>query len=506
MKTLFQFLLFLSLLYPDKANSQDYQLFQSNRIYLYDYQLSGQIHIAAFKSNAPTIAGTDSVFSNYRRCNDDLPYGPWANSGANFSDSSWAGCQVIVKPSGENILLNNHMDSLHFECLAQTGNNWTLYHFQNGDRFVAHVDSLGLDSVMGVPDSVKKISIVRTDSSGNQINDSLNNFTFRISKNFGLLTTVNIRHFPNSLVTYEIEGIDSLIGSRRISPSSIFNFDVGDIFHYYSFDHISASVLQWQQEKRAILSKSFITDSVVYTIQDSLYTQIDDASSITTTLTGSVITESYCTNFYAYDSLCSNLAEDITVTAGPFYMNYMTTWHRVVNNRRGIYSIPCLQTAGFPLTDYVLRNLAACNGSPASFPGGSNWFVEGLGLFNHYASMDSTSSVYIRSKELVYFQKGNETYGTPLSFPLINNITSPHSYSNSGIAFPNPANNDLTILNAKKYNQVILFNAIMKPVKIESNYVGEDLRINTNKISSGIYFLSLSNEEKADWMKVIIAH
>ena len=103
-------------------------------------------------------------------------------------------------------------------CNAGLGDSWSLYSFPDGSHFTATVSAISFDTICGsLPDSVKSISILHLDSIGTVIPDSLNNFRFRLSKSFGLITGLNVKHFPLRQWIYQLAGIDSIIGQQPIT-------------------------------------------------------------------------------------------------------------------------------------------------------------------------------------------------------------------------------------------------------------------------------------------------
>lgn len=87
--------------------AQDYQLFMSNRTYTYEYIFSGQSHFNVFMADTVIVNGTDSIFSNYPRSNDDNLYGPPADTTEYYSDTTWSGYKVIVSPNGKTFCLTD---------------------------------------------------------------------------------------------------------------------------------------------------------------------------------------------------------------------------------------------------------------------------------------------------------------------------------------------------------------------------------------------------------------
>ena len=185
--------------------------------------------------------------------------------------------------------------------------------------------------------------------------------------------------------------------------------------------------------------------------------------------------------------------------------NFITTWHRKVGNRRGINTFSCTGIfKGFPT--WIYRSLGSCLGNYCSFPCGINWFVEGLGLFSHYASMESLTSVYTCNKSMVYYKKGNEVYGTPLVFPITSYLEKVPENNSSLKIFPNPVNGTAVIDNVEKITNVKVYDDQMKAVRV--NWRNEDGKIilDGQQLSSGLYLIAITNNESVMFVKMTVAH
>lgn len=399
--------------------------------------------------------------------------------------------------------MNRRSDSLIFKCNAQLGDNWTFCAFASGDKYIATLTSVLYDTVFTFQDSIKIISLQRQDSSGVSIPDSLNGFEFRLSKQFGLLTSLNIKHFPQRYWIYTLKGIESVAGEQRISLRTIFDFDIGDVFHYSSYTRVSLSVDRWIKEKRKILSKTINSGNIVYTIEDSVYTLTVDPWTSTSSLTGSVISESYSISLYSNESLCSKLPHIAFLFTS---YNYMTSWHRGVANRRGIYTTPCMETTIPSIPHYVLMSIGGCNGDPCLFPGGINLFLEGLGLFNHFSSHDSSTSVYSCIKNLVYYEKGAELYGTPIAFPVITGISSSTCIGNQTTIFPNPTSETATIESGENISNVEVYDCLLNQVFVKTNSSTNKIILNCSELANGFYIIKIIANGKNVLLKMVVSH
>lgn len=486
------------------VRAQDYQLFHSDKMYLYEFSFAGASHIVLFQSDSVNISGTDSILHNYSRSNDDQFYGTPANGFSDYSDTSWSGYKYVVSQNGVNILMNRRADSVIFHCLALPGDSWTFCTMQNGDRFIATVNSVSFDSLFSTQDSIKTFTIQRFDSSGTLIQDQFNNFEFKLSKSFGLLKGTNFKHFPDRLIHYDLKGIEGVVGEQRITPLSMYDYEVGDEFHYSSYNHVSLSVNVWQLEKRVIVAKNITQFNINYTVNDSVYTLTDDGfGTQTVTLYGITnLNENHLVNLYSYDSLFSRLPHQKNMVS----RNYLSTWHRDLNMSKSIYTVTCVGRYNPYIPGYLHRGLGVCNGGYCSFPGGENWFVDGIGLVSHFASYDSSSaSMYTCFKNLEFYLKGGIPHGSPISFPVITNVKDNLS-ENLIKMFPNPASTELTIENVGLECTIRLFDMQMKEVNTDFKFNGGNLTLNCQALNNGYYILEMGCHGENQYRKVIVSH
>ena len=496
------FIFISNFFFTSNISGQDYQLFFSNRFYIYEFDLSGISHFAVFKAENKIFVSGDTIFSNYASGNDDFLYGVPANSTVYYSDTTWSGYKCVIKQNGENVLLNRYSDSLFFLPSASVGTSWMFCQFSNGSKYMATVSTVTNDTVFGIIDSVKRISILKYDSIGNPMADSLNNFQFHLSKSYGLLKTVNIKYFPEKLFVYQLKGIDSVAGEQRINPSSLFDYNVGDVFQYQRNDQTSLSNYVSEMEKKYILSKTINPNDVTYTIDDSLYTITTIGTAQISILTHSIITEVDQKDFNSNDSLFSKLPYD----KSDFNFDYYeTSWHRPINGRRGIYTISCIRRDQPWIPTYLSRGLASCSQPYCVFPGGSNWFVEGLGFFSSLASMDSASSIYTCHKYMIYYKKGNEVYGSPVNFPVTTDVKSNSESLQPVLLFPNPVNEFAVVQNAGKVNSITIYDAQMHLSTFNWSNNSNSILLDCKNLSPGFYIMKMENEFSTRFLKIVVA-
>ena len=247
----------------------------------------------------------------------------------------------------------------------------------------------------------------------------------------------------------------------------IYNFEVGDEFHYwYEFD---ASAYQWYSEYYSndfIINKSMSTDSLSVT-----YTIISER--ITKTFENPVWTFTCDTFLVTYDSLNSFCIADTV---------YVSTVH---NNRIASY-----------------KHFFQIN--PPQYQE-STLYVEGCGLVEYGKGTASPYTTTI--KELLYYKKGEEEWGTP--YILVG------TEEFKGIewlvkCFPNPFTTSTTLeyeLTEPSRVQLTIYNAIGEVV-----YKSEDRHMSVGKHSftwnperhpEGMYYVVLRSEEGVSVVKMV---
>jgi len=135
-------------------------------------------------------------------------YSPWVGS--------WIGSEIIIKENGYNIFLNHQQDSIKINTLAQEGESWIAFGQTGQLHIVASVIEHGVEDFLGLTDSIKVIGFQINDSGGEPIESEINEMQIKISKNHGLIQTLNFFQFPEPntfsihLLSLPLPGFQSL--------------------------------------------------------------------------------------------------------------------------------------------------------------------------------------------------------------------------------------------------------------------------------------------------------
>ena len=148
--------------------------------------------------------------------------------------ASWIGDKVIIRSDGYNIFFNLNKDSIKIKTKANSGETWNAY--QQNDTTIIYAKIISIDtlSFIGLTDSVKTIEFQAYDTSHNPIENVLNAKTILISKNYGIIKTLNFAEFSDiySCQEFNLAGItDPQKGIKNLTEKDIFNFNIGDEIH-----------------------------------------------------------------------------------------------------------------------------------------------------------------------------------------------------------------------------------------------------------------------------------
>lgn len=480
-------LLFLYCLFACTLPSfgQGYQLMYSNRIALYT---DGQGNLSVYKPDFVLALGSDTVLKNYSHLDDSTLNPPIMNGYYCATRLDCFGSQIYVKQGPVSYILSGRGDSLALQTISQPGDQWILATFSNGNHIRAEVVSNTPDTVFGFADTVKHISLQMEDSLNNQLSHPVNYLYFEISEQFGLYSFPNLRNFPDINRMYDLVGIDSSLqaGRRRPRPEAIYNYDVGDIFHF-RHNWFTLNYGHWDYTKRTVLSKVVLPSGVEYTFFDSslfitdgwmAYSEIFDTATVSTTI-----------GFNTWD--CSQVFNSLPyLIGGNTYQNWFTY---SCGNRTAVSFQNCVQWNGGNCVNLSMGSCGGCIHFNATF-------AEGLGEISHY-NFDSqfTHPDYF---DLMYYKKHNDSCGTPFDYAIL--FDALPEYSSVAIRpFPNPFSSHLHLsLPEATYGNLSLLDCFGKEV-MKLHFQGTEIDLPTQQIPGGLYLLRIECQGRMRYWKVV---
>jgi hypothetical protein len=201
-----------------------------------------------------SLQGDDTLFVSFQVFRGYHSY--WSDT----TGGSLLGPRVIKKQNGWFSFLNKDKDTLKINATAGINDSFRFCGLANSGYVMAHIADLVLDTMMGTCDSVKIIAFQAKNSSGQNISHPINNVTLRLSKDYGFSRLSDFYYLPGADSAYIMIGkTNPLVGTQRPTWLDIFNFDVGDEFHfehseYDDIPHMSSETVWW--EIRTVLTKT----------------------------------------------------------------------------------------------------------------------------------------------------------------------------------------------------------------------------------------------------------
>lgn len=461
--------------------AQPYKLFIPNVDYLYSDSAN---YFKGFRIIKTIAEGNgDSIYYPIVETNMYVD-----NSGCIKSKKySWISHKIISKPDGTTFLFNFNDDSILFNTQAELNDSWTCFRFKNGNKIIAKITTLDTISFLGILDSVKTITFELYDSINNKQPYLLDTLTIQLSKNYGLIKTVNFFCFPDILLNngdnyyyrtflgiFRIAGIKTM-GTYNLTKSKVYDFQPGDQMDIYYFhegsEYQNVSQLDTTRTKRTILERQENNDTIRYKIHEiaqiiqtgwHLYkkTQVDTINWI-----------AYNLNDTLFDVLPSN---ELFFNSNRSFI-YKTLQSNYDNKRlvKLLY-----KDIGIPYEgNDSCYSFGLLDGCPFY-----DYYVEGLG--GPYYSGTCFDGIY--QQRLVYFKKGSETWGTPLSINQRENIEEKTDIN----IYPNPWSSHSSIyINTTSEGNVLVYDYLGKKVSSMPYQTGNAV-INLERINykPGMYF------------------
>lgn len=454
--------------------AQGYQTVYSDKVAFFNDQY-GNIKCIRIDS---TQYLTDSVFypfSNIQQLDYDCytPYG-----------SSWIGKKILILDNGLNIFFNLNNDTVKIKTNAILNEDWIAYELQDSIKVIAKVLKHDKLEFIGLYDSVKTIGFQAYDKTMAPINHNINNKSLLLSKNYGFIKTVNFFLFPDFetfdpleqlFEEYDLVGLsDPKIGIQNLTWFDVNDFNIGDELHvinmYSRWAFEGGGHARTYKIIYKYMDRKNYKDSIIYKIDKELSTleRTDTWENISYSYYHDTIISKIKT-----DTLFDKLpGESIIVNSG-LYSNIMGNgfW---LSKSPGDYYYHSYDSCW----DYLLAD--GCLYTEYYYKGLGGPYYECFSNFTDYTSI---------SNDLVYYKKGNESWGNPL---IITSI--PNNEMVDPLVYPNPSSDNIWI-KLDYSGEHILFELIdiYGKVVLKKQLENTINTINVNDISKGIYIFRILN-------------
>ncbi|MCG8700242.1 MAG: T9SS type A sorting domain-containing protein [Bacteroidales bacterium] len=450
----------LSILMLTTITAQNYQPVYSHRTALFDGAKLGlyPIHIDSVKYNG------DSIFYpiKFIRPIDSKCYSPY--------EPSWLGEKIIVENNGNCLFFNDAKDTIRIKTNALLNEEWDTWKLPDSNYVKAKVILWDTMSIIGLFDSVKTIAFQMYNKSHNMIDHKVNDYSVQLSRNYGLLKTPNFYSFPNE-DSYNNEPLDSFhivgltnpaMGIQNLTWFDIYDFQPGDEIHTkhllskMGYSSITTKTI------RKYLNRQDFQDSIIYTVEQSLSIHTKVKDSIKYEFEIDTITETIA----SYDTLFNTLPMKPIIQP----------------ERISQYSMYDNDTKKSNVQFFIYSDNDSCGGVPLSegMPI-SETYKRGLGgpYYSH-----STNDYEIERKELVFYIKGDVTWGSPLNL----NTMESTEHESSIRVYPNPTKQFVNfMLEASHLPAKVEISDIQGKILMSELIIEKNASLYINDLTSGLY-------------------
>ena len=403
------------------------------------------------------------------------------------NEASWIGSKIEVTPSGLNLFYNKNNDTITINTQAKLNDSWIAFNPANGTQIIATVTDYEMESFLGLQDSVKTISFQAYDQDNAPIEHNINSKSLKISKNHGFIKTLNFYLFPDFEASYFDETVgewdlagmtNPVVGVQNLTWLDVHDYNPGDeihvLYNYSSIDPVNESGISIQTKSiyRYINRENFV-DSIRYTyIINQSENQILNGVS-----TWEFLNEER-TRTEKKDPIFDRLPDQISTNESEVFFFTMANENLIS------------KTDLRPYNSFVDGGNTNCL-TPAIADGcfSNEDYFEGLG--GPYYSCENAFSLGGADRTLVYYKKGETTWGTPLVIASI--------YENEGIAkveiYPNPASESLIVkLDRPLNNLYIELFSVSGTLIAKHPLESTTNNINIQNIQKGLYIYKVSNK------------
>jgi hypothetical protein len=472
--------------------AQNYRVLQPGRTTQY---MDSWGYLLPMQVDSVSISGTDTNYFLLK----NLQQMDWECY--HVQGPSWMGERVTIRPDGETSFYNIYDRPVTIKTKATLNEEWICY-TETGLSFRASVSSVGVEDVLGITDSVKTISFQALNSEGQNTDHVVNNMNLILSKNYGLVKTLNFFDFPDFSFGIMVHGIDELIlkgynnpetGIQNLTWKQVHDHNIGDELH-------TISIQSWPDHEKyteniaTLLDKEIIGDTIANTWENKTKISIIYYTGEPSTFSAHIDTIT------------------VKITNDPDFDNLAgIAWQWWVNS----YTINFMQagehgpTKTYGSLNKFFRGSEIYLGDTCYTDGGWDLrcYSEDVcykGLGGPYYDNHCPHEADIR--DLVYYKKDGVEWGTPLDF-TVNTTLKPYEAKPEIVSvFPNPANDLVNILfknNTGEYSLQITDNSGREIAAY--SLAGEANTLDLSTLKPGIYYIRLITDNQT-FIKKLIKH
>lgn len=493
------------------VSAQDWQCIQNEATTFFidttDYYYQPNMQNTVWAARIDSVRDSDGYryFYGYHSLRQvSFIYGYWSYECLDPKGASRIGKCMSSGPDG-NFFFNSKGDAIRICTDKHAGDSWICCRINDTTRLYAFINEETVDSILGNPDSVKYMTFEARHINGQVVSHPLNGKPFVLSKHFGMITLYDFFVFPaysQELNPFHVLcGIDSdssKQGIQNLTKKRIYSFSPGDLFHTFFKDWWSDNYTDSHETRilNTILDSTWNADGSEVIYRVARFT--DDWFGLGTEHNYTRDTVNWVYNFSPGESqildklpgeTCYVYSDSNELKSANTYVQYP--------GKTGSYHSRYFKTLNatyFPAS-YCSDTLVGISTSPESISG-SSYFIEGCGGGYYSYGWNDGHWYYHKQYSLVYYKKGEETYGTPINTStwLDPNALPEEEKSGSLISlYPNPASNKITIkINRIETNSVKLqiYDLLNRKVK-EYDVDGTFTILNIEDLSKGLFLVKV---------------
>ncbi len=512
---LFLFVLCLSI----QLSAQNYNCLQPA---VKNYFMNGKNYVRGIRIDSTVTSGTDVIYYPYKtqRISNYL-----IGTSHSFLGGSWLGGKVIRHADG-TYLFDNLWDTVIIKTQATLGASWIFYNDTSHFNYTATVTAVDTMTVMGVLDSIKKISIFCDSIFYSYPNDPVNNFQIWLSKNHGFVQVFDLYTFPYHrpdtisyvsphyyrnirFIDYYLDVVLGNLGTCDLGCMDNAPDTVNSIFRLFSFYNPTKFQI-YDFAVGDVYENHFVATSITVPYYYHLYT-LDSVSNKTTGATTVGYSGPEHTMAINLNTTYPTTIWDTTRANGS-YSGYGDTSHLI-----SLLTMPEESTAGY-LFHYFPKNVpfsGLCD-SPAAYVIDQDYKATGFGYDGTVYRASYTSNTYSvgygltgksnfnassgiqQQQGYTFYKKGPDTCGTFVSAMKPHNVGITKLIDKNRLTIsPNPASGYIGLASNKPLNSEIkisVYDITGKTVFRTNTVFQTACSINTTEWIGGLYIVVIQDE------------
>jgi len=418
---------------------------------------------------------------------------------------SFLGDSIVEHTNGISRFTTMEGKYLDVNRLLKKDESYLLFTYNNGNYILSKVVEHELETFLDITDSVKTYSLQLYDRDNNPVEDPVNDLIIKLSKSHGVIEFFGIRDFPyanNNQYTSNLKLLsNSLIRPEEfvITWGDIYDFEIGDEFHYQNeimnipingynrIEYVARQIIGKEEDQ--------LNHSVSYTVSEKRWGCIDKWQDTT------YVADCYH-NEDTIDMNYTNLNDRLIVPEimpleavyiGDSLIDMLLFSDQEKYNSRLIIRIP----GNFLIND---QGQWICGqGTGDSYDGEFTYYIPGCGqLFSHVTADYECEYCCNPCEDLVYFKKGDETWGEPLD------ISDYKIKRMIPKLYPNPATDLLTISYSKDISWIQLYSVTGKMVWNNMEIHSNQYCVDISTFQNGIYIVVIKTASGETYLSKLV--